>query len=270
MTYPTRHCIPLDPRTLGRRLALRCPLSSSATRVHVPATGVTHNRRLSIRGVGLRGAIHGAVPSASCAYVRCTGIRCGWCRQAQTGTTEAEELAARPEADALMTRAGARAGGAGRRLRALADGGRDDGRRVGRARGWRGYIRSSGAGDGRGDGADMCDATGGPHRGDRSEHRRVLLRGGRGIAGAVLGAGASLRRSRSLVTCVANPGSPSGSSWRLDVAEANRDQLLAAGVRADRIFACGLCTKCRPDVFDSYRADQARAGRMAAVIVCPG
>jgi polyphenol oxidase len=58
----------------------------------------------------------------------------------------------------------------------------------------------------------------------------------------------------------------SDESLRLDVPAANRDQLMAAGVRPDRIFACGLCTKCRSDVFDSFRADGASAGRMAAVI----
>lgn len=56
---------------------------------------------------------------------------------------------------------------------------------------------------------------------------------------------------------------------RLDLWTANRDQLVAAGLRPDRIHACGLSTLAHPDVFDSYRRDGAAAGRMAAVIVVP-
>ncbi|MDP1571919.1 MAG: peptidoglycan editing factor PgeF [Vicinamibacterales bacterium] len=55
-------------------------------------------------------------------------------------------------------------------------------------------------------------------------------------------------------------------SLRLDVARANVDQMTAAGVPPARIFGCGLCTKCRHHLFDSFRADQANAGRMAAAI----
>lgn len=60
-----------------------------------------------------------------------------------------------------------------------------------------------------------------------------------------------------------------GGSLRLDVARANRDQLIAAGVEASAIFDCGLCTKTHCDTFDSYRADGEKAGRMAAMIVVP-
>lgn len=63
---------------------------------------------------------------------------------------------------------------------------------------------------------------------------------------------------------------PTGGSLRLDVARANVGQLIAAGVPADRIHACGFCTKCHPDVFDSYRAAGAAAGRMAASIAGAG
>lgn len=56
---------------------------------------------------------------------------------------------------------------------------------------------------------------------------------------------------------------------RLDVARANADQLEASGVSADRIHACGLCTKTHCAIFDSYRADGPEAGRMAAVIAVP-
>lgn len=59
------------------------------------------------------------------------------------------------------------------------------------------------------------------------------------------------------------------TSLRLDVARANHDQLVAAGVMASNIFDCGLCTKTFHETFDSYRADGADAGRMAAMIVVP-
>lgn len=52
----------------------------------------------------------------------------------------------------------------------------------------------------------------------------------------------------------------------LDVAAANRAQLLDAGVRADRLDVLSLCTQCRPDLFFSYRRDGAQAGRMISVI----
>lgn len=58
-------------------------------------------------------------------------------------------------------------------------------------------------------------------------------------------------------------------SLRLDVAQANREQLGAAGVAAANIFDCGLCTKTLRETFDSFRADGERAGRMAAMIVVP-
>ena len=57
---------------------------------------------------------------------------------------------------------------------------------------------------------------------------------------------------------------------RLDLWTANRDQLLAAGVPADRIFTAGLCTQTHADTFDSYRAAGPNAGRMAALIAVPG
>ena len=55
----------------------------------------------------------------------------------------------------------------------------------------------------------------------------------------------------------------------LDLWRATTDQLIAAGVRADRIFSCGLSTVAHPEVFDSYRVDGDKAGRMAALVVVP-
>jgi polyphenol oxidase len=57
-----------------------------------------------------------------------------------------------------------------------------------------------------------------------------------------------------------------GGRFHLHLARANRDQLVNAGVRADNIHVADLCTRSYPDVFHSYRAAGANAGRMAAVI----
>jgi polyphenol oxidase len=51
----------------------------------------------------------------------------------------------------------------------------------------------------------------------------------------------------------------------LDLVEANRQQLLAAGVAAKNIEASSLCTNCRPDLLFSYRAEKGKTGRMMAV-----
>ena len=51
----------------------------------------------------------------------------------------------------------------------------------------------------------------------------------------------------------------------LDLVEANRRQLMAAGVRAKSIEASSLCTNCRPDLLFSHRAEKGKTGRMMAV-----
>ena len=52
----------------------------------------------------------------------------------------------------------------------------------------------------------------------------------------------------------------------LDLAEANRQQLLAVGVLKKNIEASPLCTHCRPDLLFSYRAESGKTGRMMATI----
>ena len=58
--------------------------------------------------------------------------------------------------------------------------------------------------------------------------------------------------------------------FHLHLARANRDQLVAAGLRPDNIHVAGLCTRSYPEVFHSYRAAGANAGRMAAAIRAGG
>ena len=53
---------------------------------------------------------------------------------------------------------------------------------------------------------------------------------------------------------------------RLDVAGANRDQLVLAGVPEAQVHTAGLCTAMHLDVLTSYRAEKEKAGRIAAAI----
>ena len=52
----------------------------------------------------------------------------------------------------------------------------------------------------------------------------------------------------------------------LDLAEANRRQLMAVGVPAKNISDVGLCTSCKLDLFFSHRAEKGVTGRMMAVV----
>ena len=63
------------------------------------------------------------------------------------------------------------------------------------------------------------------------------------------------------------PGhSPIGPSLHLDLMEANRRQLLDAGLKPRAIKAVGGCTSCQPQLFFSHRASRGHAGRMMSVI----
>jgi polyphenol oxidase len=53
---------------------------------------------------------------------------------------------------------------------------------------------------------------------------------------------------------------------RLDVAGANRDQLILAGVEETNIHVAALCTAMHLDVLTSFRVEKERAGRLAGVI----
>jgi YfiH family protein len=63
------------------------------------------------------------------------------------------------------------------------------------------------------------------------------------------------------------PGhSPIGPSLHLNLVEANRRQLLNAGLKAKTIQVLGGCTSCDQELFFSHRASKGSAGRMMAVI----
>ena len=54
--------------------------------------------------------------------------------------------------------------------------------------------------------------------------------------------------------------------WKLDLWQANRDQLEEAGLAPDAIAGCQICTADHPAVCFSYRREGAGAGRLAAAI----
>ncbi|MGH9862291.1 MAG: peptidoglycan editing factor PgeF, partial [Candidatus Acidiferrales bacterium] len=68
------------------------------------------------------------------------------------------------------------------------------------------------------------------------------------------------RRPRPALT------SPAAERFYLDLVEANRRQLRAAGLRRQNIWAAPLCTACRTDRLFSHRAEHGRTGRMMGVI----
>lgn len=63
------------------------------------------------------------------------------------------------------------------------------------------------------------------------------------------------------------PGhSPPGVKLHLDLIEANRRQLIDAGLKPERIHQAGGCTSCHTDRFFSYRAEHGHTGRMMSAI----
>ncbi len=63
---------------------------------------------------------------------------------------------------------------------------------------------------------------------------------------------------------------PERSNWagqtHVDLAEANRRQLVSAGLAEDAVWAAGLCTVCLAQEFFSWRREREKAGRMVSVI----
>ena len=62
------------------------------------------------------------------------------------------------------------------------------------------------------------------------------------------------------------PELPGDGKANLDLVEANRRILLAAGLDASHLFAGAPCTKCNSLELHSYRSDGPKAGRMIAAI----
>ena len=65
-----------------------------------------------------------------------------------------------------------------------------------------------------------------------------------------------------------DPGRP-GARPHLDLALANRDQLVEAGLPPPGVFDAALCTRCHP-AFHSYRRDGASVGRNWAFTITAG
>jgi copper oxidase (laccase) domain-containing protein len=59
---------------------------------------------------------------------------------------------------------------------------------------------------------------------------------------------------------------PAQLNLHLDLFEANRRQLLAAGLKPQAIRVVGGCTNCHPELFYSHRLSKGRAGRLMAAI----
>lgn len=55
--------------------------------------------------------------------------------------------------------------------------------------------------------------------------------------------------------------------WGLDLAAANRRQLLETGIIEENISESGQCVSCNPDLFFSYRRDQGDTGRQMGFIM---
>lgn len=58
----------------------------------------------------------------------------------------------------------------------------------------------------------------------------------------------------------------SNAKPHIDLIEANRRQLIQAGLRGERIRHSGICTFCAPQRFYSYRRQGAASGRMLAFV----
>jgi len=74
-------------------------------------------------------------------------------------------------------------------------------------------------------------------------------------------------------SAVADRFAPLFSEWepaegkrKLNLAEANRRQMEASGIKRERIFDCGLCTTCQSFQFFSFRREPENPGRMVASI----
>lgn len=56
------------------------------------------------------------------------------------------------------------------------------------------------------------------------------------------------------------------NQWKLNLWEANRHQLIEAGVPPQKIFQSNVCTACNTSLFFSYRKEKGLTGRIGAVL----
>jgi YfiH family protein len=68
--------------------------------------------------------------------------------------------------------------------------------------------------------------------------------------------------------CIPHPNHP--TKHLLDLPQALSIQVSEAGVPLSNVFDLGLCTRCHPEEFFSYRAEGRQAGRMMALICKAG
>jgi len=64
---------------------------------------------------------------------------------------------------------------------------------------------------------------------------------------------------------IVRPAATTGK-YRVNLWETNRQELLGAGLLSAHIEVAGMCSKCHPDHFFSYRRDGEKAGRFGAGI----
>ena len=62
---------------------------------------------------------------------------------------------------------------------------------------------------------------------------------------------------------------PEGKKWKLDLWQANAQQLIDVGVAKENIVISNYCTVCNGNLFFSHRADKGQTGRMGAIIALP-
>jgi YfiH family protein len=103
----------------------------------------------------------------------------------------------------------------------------------------------------------------------RVDPARVLIAVGPGIRSCCLEVGPEVADAFNTAypgaqLCAPRPGHP--GKHLLDLPAALELQWREEGVSPENVFDLGLCTRCRPQEFFSYRAEGPRAGRMMAVI----
>jgi YfiH family protein len=100
-----------------------------------------------------------------------------------------------------------------------------------------------------------------------SEPADLVAAIGPGIGACCYTVGAEVLAKFSAGFSYADELFPSGEdAVRLDLTEANRRQLMSAGIPESSIAVVGGCTGCQPELFYSHRASGGHAGRMMAVI----